>query len=168
MSLEQVYHQALLRSVGPDFDHPHYADAHVRDVFKAYNLSADATHTQGLLQDEDVQLMLYKKYNSSEEVERIRRYLYRFRQSTNKDEVPIEDIKAVPINTILAQYGLEPKRGFVKCPLHGEKTGSLKVYEHTNSWYCFGCAKGGSVIDLVIGLDNCSTKEAIDKLGSLL
>lgn len=38
-------------------------------------------------------------------------------------------------------------RGFACCPFHGEKEPSLKVYDRTNSWVCFGCHKGGDVIN---------------------
>lgn len=34
------------------------------------------------------------------------------------------------------------------CPLHDEDTPSFRYYEDTNSFYCFGCGKGGSVVHL--------------------
>ena len=41
--------------------------------------------------------------------------------------------------------------GKVKCPFHGEKTASLKVYDDPQrGWHCFGCGSGGSVIDLAM------------------
>ncbi len=36
----------------------------------------------------------------------------------------------------------------VKCPLHGEDTPSLRWYEDTNTFYCFGCRAGGDIINL--------------------
>jgi DNA primase len=34
-----------------------------------------------------------------------------------------------------------------RCPVHGDKKASLNIYEETNSFCCFGCGIGGSVID---------------------
>jgi len=35
-----------------------------------------------------------------------------------------------------------------KCPLHAEDTPSFRWYEETNTFYCFGCGKGGDIITL--------------------
>ena len=34
------------------------------------------------------------------------------------------------------------------CPLHDELTPSMRFYEDTNTFYCFGCTAGGDVIEL--------------------
>ena len=36
----------------------------------------------------------------------------------------------------------------VRCPIHGERTPSLHLYEDQH-WFCFGCGKGGDVYDFV-------------------
>ena len=39
--------------------------------------------------------------------------------------------------------------GFVSCPLHDERSASLKVYETPErGWYCFGCGAGGDLFTL--------------------
>ena len=43
------------------------------------------------------------------------------------------------------------RHGMACCPFHGEKTASLKVYQDMRrGWHCYGCGRGGSVIDLVM------------------
>ena len=39
-------------------------------------------------------------------------------------------------------------RPVVCCPLHDENTPSMRFYEETNTFYCFGCRKGGDIIHL--------------------
>ncbi len=68
-------------------------------------------------------------------------------------------IKArVTMEQICRMYGIEVNHaGFAKCPLHSERTNSLKIYPGDRGWHCFGaCGEGGSVIDFVMkffGLD---------------
>lgn len=37
----------------------------------------------------------------------------------------------------------------VKCPFHDDRNPSLYVYKETESFYCFGCGKGGNIISFV-------------------
>jgi len=50
-----------------------------------------------------------------------------------------------------------------KCPFHSEKTGSFVVNNKSGQWLfkCFGCDAGGSIVDFVQKLDNCSISDAI-------
>ena len=40
--------------------------------------------------------------------------------------------------------------GFAVCPFHGDRDASLKVYSDGRGWCCFGCHKGGDVINLAM------------------
>lgn len=57
------------------------------------------------------------------------------------------------------------QNGFACCPLHGEKGPSLKVYaDPRRGWHCFGCGRGGTVIDLGMALWNTDFKGACAQL----
>jgi len=47
---------------------------------------------------------------------------------------------------------------------HDKKTPSLKFYEDTQSYHCFGCGAHGDVISLVQHIDGCSFTEAVRTL----
>ncbi len=76
------------------------------------------------------------------------------------------DIKRmVPMDTVLAWYGLKPNRaGFIPCPFHGDTDPSLKVYPSGRGWHCFGCNKGGSVIDFVMAMEDVTFQDACQKI----
>lgn len=56
------------------------------------------------------------------------------------------------------------------CPLHDEDTPSFRFYEETNSFYCFGCGRGGGPVRLYrlfynrMRDANITHKEAVDFL----
>lgn len=81
--------------------------------------------------------------------------------------IDLKELKAmVPIANVVRYY--VPSYGMrhwnIRCPFHEEKSGSLHVYEKTNSWRCFGCNAWGSAIDFILLSDKCSMKQAIEKL----
>ena len=50
------------------------------------------------------------------------------------------------------------------CPFHGEKTPSFNVSREKGTYYCFGCKRGGDVIDFVMELERVSFAEAVERL----
>jgi len=50
------------------------------------------------------------------------------------------------------------------CPFHEESDPSFKVYLETDTWYCFGCGKGGDLFNLVQELKQVDFKEACNIL----
>ena len=52
------------------------------------------------------------------------------------------------------------------CPFHQEKNPSFFIYPETNSFYCYGCQKGGNIITFVELLYGYSFKEAVEFLSN--
>jgi len=54
----------------------------------------------------------------------------------------------------------------MNCPLpdHQDNVASFTVFP-SESWYCFGCRRGGDVIDLYAALHNISVQDAIREMG---
>ena len=71
--------------------------------------------------------------------------------------------EALTAEQVAKRYGYDPNRtGFVSCPFHtGDRTASLKLYPSSGGWHCFGCGKGGSVIDFVMELFGISFQQAL-------
>ena len=58
-----------------------------------------------------------------------------------------------PIEDVVGQYVALTKRGnnlFGLCPFHSEKTPSFSVAPDKGIYYCFGCHKGGGVINFIM------------------
>ncbi len=63
------------------------------------------------------------------------------------------------------RYGITVNRsGFARCPFHDEDTPSLKLYPGAGGFHCFGCHKGGSVIDFTAQLFGLDPLGAVRKL----
>lgn len=54
------------------------------------------------------------------------------------------------------------------CPFHQEKTPSFHVKPSDHYFYCFGCKKGGNVIDFVMNRDRVDFKQALRTLADAL
>ena len=78
----------------------------------------------------------------------------------------VDEIKdAYSMREVLLKYGFTVGHdNFCKCMLHeGDRTASFKVYP--KSFYCFGCGKGGDVINWVQEYLHCDFKSAFYELG---
>ncbi len=82
-----------------------------------------------------------------------------------------EEIKRHSIRTYLATRGIFPQRergnqGMYLSPLREERTASFSVSYDKNLWHDFGTGEGGSIIDLVARMENCSDTEAARRLAT--
>lgn len=72
-----------------------------------------------------------------------------------------------PIEDVVGQY-VDLKRSgsnlFGLCPFHGEKTPSFSVTPEKGMYYCFGCHKGGGVINFIMEIEGLSYPDAVRAL----
>lgn len=83
------------------------------------------------------------------------RYDYRDIEKA-KEVIPIVDI----ISTV-AWIRINNTYRLIRCPLHEDKTASMKIYEKTNSFYCQWCSRWWSWIDFIKYFNNVTQWEAI-------
>jgi len=81
----------------------------------------------------------------------------------------IEQIKRISIREYLGARGIKPKyergnKAMYLSPFRQETNASFSVNHDKNVWYDHGTGEGGSIIDLVNRLENCSVSEAITRL----
>jgi DNA primase len=82
----------------------------------------------------------------------------------------IETIKrGNPIEEVVARHGVALRQSGThltgRCPFHRDEHPSLVVYPETSSFYCFGCAASGDVIDFVRRAEGVSFRDALERLG---
>ncbi len=107
-------------------------------------------------------------------LERQRLALYRANKSKTENKMPIknkrdidlDEIKAIPIRDILDRYGIEVHRGNkFRAIWRRDENPSCDYHEDKNAWCDRGAGnEGGSVIDLIMKLENCNCGEAIKLL----
>ena len=72
-----------------------------------------------------------------------------------------------PIEDVVGQYVNLKRSGanmFGLCPFHGEKTASFSVSPDKGIYYCFGCHKGGGVINFQMEIEGLSYPDAVRAL----
>ena len=69
-----------------------------------------------------------------------------------------------PIEEVVGQYVQLRRSGanyFGLCPFHGEKTASFSVTPSKQMYYCFGCHKGGGVINFIMDIEGLTYPDAV-------
>ena len=69
-----------------------------------------------------------------------------------------------PFEDVVGQYVALTRKGsnlFGLCPFHGEKTASFSVAPDKGIYYCFGCHKGGGVINFIMEIENLGYPDAV-------
>ncbi len=72
-----------------------------------------------------------------------------------------------PIEDVVGQYVSLKRSGanmFGLCPFHGEKTASFSVAPDKGIYYCFGCHKGGGVVNFMMEVESLSYPDAVRAL----
>ena len=68
------------------------------------------------------------------------------------------------IADVVSSYVSLTRKGsnlFGLCPFHNEKTGSFSVSPDKQIYHCFGCKKGGGVINFIMEIENLSYPDAV-------
>ena len=77
--------------------------------------------------------------------------------------------EAHPLEAIATRYGLalasSGARFVALCPFHQETRPSFTIFPETQRWWCFGCRRGGDVIEFVRLLEGVGFREAVERLG---
>ena len=84
--------------------------------------------------------------------------------------VDLDELKGRhPLGDVVEAAGVRLRgRGRVRqgvCPFHDEAEGSFTVYGDSERYYCFGCGRGGDVLDLIQDVEGLSLPQAIQRLG---
>ncbi len=73
-----------------------------------------------------------------------------------------------PIEDVVGSYVKLTKRSgsniFGLCPFHSEKTPSFSVSPDKQIYHCFGCGKGGGVVNFIMEIENLDFRDAVSFL----
>jgi DNA primase len=81
----------------------------------------------------------------------------------------MNELNKISIKQYLAGINIHPVKnygyyGMYHCPFRNDHNASFKVDYNKNVWYDFGSNEGGTMIDLVMRMNNCSFCEAANRL----
>lgn len=89
-----------------------------------------------------------------------------FRKETKMSRIADEIKARVTTRQLCELVGLKvDRRGEALCPFHGDSNKSLRVYsDPARGWYCFGCHRGGTVIDFAMEWYGIDFQQALIRL----
>ncbi|MDR1584061.1 MAG: toprim domain-containing protein [Prevotellaceae bacterium] len=81
----------------------------------------------------------------------------------------MNELNKISIKQYLSGINIHPVKdygyyGMYHCPFRSDNNASFKVDYNKNVWHDFGINEGGTMIDLVMKMKNCSFHEAVSKL----
>ena len=86
------------------------------------------------------------------------------------DEFIDEIVERNDIVSVVSEYVNLSKNSasnmFGLCPFHDKKTPSFSVSPSKQIYHCFGCGKGGGVINFLMEIENISYPDAVKRLAS--
>ena len=98
-------------------------------------------------------------------VSRLKRLLIIQEVGSKNMRCSVDLAKQSPILDVATRNGLAHRRSGksyrARCPFHDDHSPSLHLYPESNSFYCFGCQKGGDVIQFVQDLLHLTFLEAV-------
>ena len=160
----------FVRSLCPDF---RWLDPKLkREIRKVYELSLTdlLAEKQTLFQtcqrwQDRWVIELYEEYTAKIRKRLTYRIVALTRSSPKTNQITEVDIARAREAPIQEFYEGEFRRSASRllgfCPFHQEHTPSFTIYPEQNSFWCFGCGAGGSVIDFVMKMRNCEFLEAV-------
>jgi len=116
---------------------------------------------------------LYKKVELLSKID-VNKVKDKYQRNTEMRKEDINNVfdfvkSEVDIVNVLEKYNVDYNGGLINCilPDHDDNTPSMAIYEVTNSFNCFGCEKGGTVIDLVALMEDITPFKAVVKLNEM-
>lgn len=87
----------------------------------------------------------------SKSVKSVNASKFEYSEVKNKVSIPMYFYNII-VPQLGSYYDLYPvdfdQKIVVCCPIHDEDTPSFRYYESTSSFYCFGCQRGGDIVEL--------------------
>lgn len=115
--------------------------------------------------------VLWERDRREEEIKRLRTQLRRFskflpqgRVQNGVSDAQIDDAMEYPITDLVDGGRRSGHTMKVLCPMHEERTPSCNIYTDQNTFWCFGCNKGGNVINFLMAQEDIDFVTAVRQL----
>jgi DNA primase len=76
--------------------------------------------------------------------------------------------RSTTIDRVAEIFGLKPKKNRSQCPVNRGDARELVISVEKSAFYCFGCKKGGGLIDLAAHIQQSTVKEAAHTIKSMV